>query len=73
MSTTLDIERSKEEQCGSLNAPGREAAVAEFGARLGKPLTLVDQGVPPPYMMSEHDAVPHWVSFDIPVYEESVG
>lgn len=49
----------------------QEAALMEFGALLGTNLTLVDQEVPPPYMMDEnleHESS-RWLSFTIPVFE----
>ena len=53
-------------------AVNREVALVEFGAQLGTTLTLVDQEVPPPYMMDEnleHES-PRWLSFVIPVFED---
>ena len=52
-------------------AGNREAALMEFGDQLGTRLTLVDQGVPPTYMMDEnleHES-PRWLNFSIPVFE----
>lgn len=52
-------------------AGDREAALMDFGVQLGTTLTLVDQDVPPPYMMDEnleHES-PRWLSFNIPVFE----
>ena len=52
-------------------AGDREAALMDFGAELGKRLTLVEQDMPPPYMMDEfheHDC-PRWLKFHIPVFK----
>ena len=48
----------------------RETAVAEFGFKLGKTLTLEDTGTLPVYFMSENPGGgPNWIAYDIPVYE----
>lgn len=51
-------------------ADSREAAIADFGAKMGKRLTLVDQGIPAPYLLDEwFEPDPHWVDHHIPVFE----
>ena len=42
-------------------AESREAALAKFGDILGRRLTLIDQDLPPPYLMDEWTEGPRWV------------
>ena len=58
-------------QAIAVSAESREVAVAKFGAKLGKRLSLADQDDEPPYLMNETPPGPgpHWMRFDIPVWE----
>ena len=63
-----------------VNEPGRilstpakdcEEAIAIFGTKLGKRLTLDNQGMTAPYLLDEWHKGPHWINPTIPVFEIS--
>lgn len=59
-----------EETLSGVVAPNREVAIAEFGDKLGKRLTLDEQDFTPPYLMDEwFDQGVHWVRPHIPVFD----
>ena len=54
-------------------AGSREHALADFGEKIGKRLTLAEppDSPVPDYMLDEWDDSPHWVNPHIPVFEVS--
>ena len=50
-------------------AENRDAALAKFGDKLGKRLTLIDQDHAPQYLLDEWTESPHWGKPHIPVFE----
>lgn len=50
-------------------ARDRADALMIFGERIGKDLTLEDQGTIAPYLMDEWHEGPHWINPTIPVWE----